>query len=299
MIDLPTTLFNYQVSNLDLDCSTDPGVPTPETTPESNSNMTELDFLDTDSCNDQWESICTSYEKSLSSLATKKRDLELCNDELVRINASLNANYKVLKATVFELSADKKELVTRITKLQNSLDYPREISRYGVYIQRQKQNIDERICAESWERNRIYEARVPGLKEDVNGTTTTTTTTTASSKSDQTVLDSEKHNADSLELTCNCGTTFKVSGDNLSSIKAKRGTCTTKSFKCKCQNKWAKNRTNTAPKVKDHDPLTPTSLRSLRSGVQNDPEMSEEMENLIRLIAIALVFVFLTYVARS
>jgi hypothetical protein len=73
--------------------------------------MTEIDFpdADADSCNDQWASICTGYEKSLSILATKKRDLEIRNDELVRINASLNVNYKVLKATISELSAEKKK----------------------------------------------------------------------------------------------------------------------------------------------------------------------------------------------
>ncbi|KAF3397749.1 hypothetical protein F1880_005645 [Penicillium rolfsii] len=113
--------------------------------------------------------------ESLSRLATKKRDLEIRNDELVRINARLNANYKVLQATISELSADKKELVNHNIKLQNSLDYLREFAGYGDLVWIGKQKPNEKICAESGHRNRIFEARVPVQMEGVHANDTTTT----------------------------------------------------------------------------------------------------------------------------
>lgn len=170
-IDLPTPLFGDQTSNPY--SSEDTTVPSQNTIPETHSKMTEIDFPDAEPCNDQWAFICTSYEKSLSSLATKKRGLELRNDELVRINANLNANYKILKETVFELSADKSELVTRNNKLQNSLDYLREFSGFTGLLQRQK--VDERICAESWDRNRISDAKIPVQNGDGHVNTPATT----------------------------------------------------------------------------------------------------------------------------
>lgn len=233
-IDLPTLLFGDQTSNpysSEEYSSEDTRVPSQNTIPQTNSKMTEIDFPDAESCNNQWAFICTSYEKSLSSLATKKRGLELRNDELVRINANLNANYKILKETVSELSADKSELVTQNNKLQNSLDYLREFSGYTGLLQRQK--VDEGICAESWDRNRIFDARIPVQKGDGHVNTPATT----NARTEKIDFNDPKDSTRTLELSCDCGRTFRVSGDNLSSINVKHGTSTTKSCQCKSEQK--------------------------------------------------------------
>jgi hypothetical protein len=198
--------------------------------------MTEIKFPDTDSSNGQWESICTSYEKCLSIFATKKRDLEIRNDELVKINVTLNTNYKILKETISELLADKRALVTDNSRLQKSLDYLREILGYRSLVQRQK--VDAKTSGESRDRNRISEARLPVQKEDVHATTTAT----PNARTEKIDCDDQKHNTRSLELSCDCGTTFKVSGDSLSSIEVKHGTSTTMSCQCRCQNRGVKNR---------------------------------------------------------
>jgi hypothetical protein len=266
--------------------------------------MTEIDFpdADADSCNDQWASICTGYEKSLSILATKKRDLEIRNDELVRINASLNVNYKVLKATISELSAEKKELVNHNKKLQQSLDYLREISGCRDLVQRQKQNLDERICAESWDRNRIFDGRVPVQKGDVYATIATP----VNAQTEKSDCDERKHDTSSLGLRCDCGTTFKVFGDNLTSIKVKHGTgtSTTKSCACKCQNrrakhKRAKTRTNTTLEAEDHNPshspLTPTDLRITK----RSPDLPPGMDLVISLIFLGPILAVFCFVYGS
>ncbi|KAJ5884026.1 uncharacterized protein N7473_010912 [Penicillium subrubescens] len=262
--------------------------------------MTEIDFpdADTDSCNEQWASICTSYEKSLSTLAAKKRDLELRNDEMVRINASLNANYRVLKATISEISAEKKELVTRNNMLQKRLDYLREISGYGDLFRRQKQSLDESICAESWERNRIFGARVPVLKGDGHDTPAITVNAQAEKRD----CDDRKHDTSSLELICDCGKISKVSDDNLTSIKVKPSPSTPKSCQCECQkgrarHKRAKNKTNTPAGAEDHntspDPSTPTSLGITSRSSDLPQELPPGIEFLMGLILLGLILLIL------
>lgn len=74
----------------------------------------------------------------------------------------------------------------------------------------------EEICADSWNRNNIVEARVPVQKADIN----INASDNAKTEVYKTVLD-DKHGTRDLELCCDCGTTFKVTGDNLNSIKVK------------------------------------------------------------------------------
>jgi hypothetical protein len=181
--------------------------------------------------------------------------------------------------------------------LQHSLNYLREISGYEDFVRREK--VDERICTESWDRNRIFDGRVPVQKG--NGYGTTAITATANTKADNIDYDARKHDTSSLGLSCDCVTTFNIFGDNQISIKVKHGTSTTKSCPCKCRNRRAKhkraeNRTSTLAGAEDHNPshgpLTPTDLRITR----RSPDLPPGMDLVISLTflgPILAVFCFL------
>ncbi|KAJ5358651.1 uncharacterized protein N7496_011064 [Penicillium cataractarum] len=100
------------------------------------------------------------YEPEPYPLSRETPTLETQNNELQKLNAELHAYYKAAQATISELQAEKSAYAKRNTKLEGAIaDACNAIDGFVGSCTPAK-TYDE-VCAESWDRNKIVDVRVP------------------------------------------------------------------------------------------------------------------------------------------
>lgn len=118
------------------------------------------------------QSIHKETEIQPHTLSRETTTLETRNNDLQKLNAELHAYYKAAQATISELQAEKSAYAKRNTKLEGAIaDACNAIDRF-VGSQTPVKTYDE-VCAESWDRNKIVDARIPIRKVNADADTDT------------------------------------------------------------------------------------------------------------------------------
>jgi hypothetical protein len=223
------------------------------------------------------------------TVARETPTLETQSNELQKLNAELHAKYQTAQDTISELQGEKSAYAKQNRTLEGAIaDAYSAID--GFVGSHTPVLTYEQFCSKSWNRNQIVDARVPIRNADTDGEANVNDVT------DKIVLD-KKHTARELELRCDCGITFNVTGDNLKSIKTKH--CTGKSKKRR--RRRAKRKATTSVEAKsDAVSTSPSACQQasagLRCGRQRDdiPNGSEDV-SCLAFVVLALVFSYLVF----